>query len=358
MAVEDQIKDIEEEIRKTPYHKATQHHIGKLKAKLAKLKETAFKAQSVGKAQSLGYGLKKSGDATVILVGFPSAGKSTLLNQLTNAESEIGAYEFTTLTVVPGAMDYKGAKIQIFDVPGLIEGAASGKGRGKEVLAVIRNADLIVMLIDVNKPDQLEKMRTEMYEANIRLDEKFPAIRIKKKTIGGIQLDKVSKVDLTRETVIGILSEYAIHNAHVVIQKKVTLDQFIDVVAGNRIYVPSLVVFNKIDTVDKIPKISHDVEISADLGTNLDLFKKKMFDKLKLLRIYLRPQGGKTDTDEPMVISKGMSVGDVCDKIHNSFRRRLRYAQIWGKSAKHDGQHVGLGHVLKDEDVLTFILKE
>jgi len=356
--IEEQIKEVEEEIRKTPYNKASQHHIGKLKAKLSKLKEKAFKSASVGKAQSLGYGLKKSGDATVILVGFPSAGKSTLLNQLTNAESVIGAYEFTTLTVVPGAMDYKGAKVQIFDVPGLIEGAASGKGRGKEVLAVIRNADLIVLLADINKPEQIEKMKVELFEASIRLDEKPPSITIKTRTIGGVQFDKSSKVDLTRETIVGILAEYAIFNAHVVIQKPVTIDQFIDVVTGNRIYVPSLVVLNKMDTVDKIPNIKHDIAISADKGINLDEFKVKMFDKLELIRIYMRPQGGKTDTDEPMVIKKGMTVGDVCDKVHKTFRRRFRYAQIWGKSAKHDGQHVGLNHVFKDEDVLTLILKE
>ena len=108
-------------------------------------------------------------------------GKSTLLNKITNAESRIGAYDFTTLDVVPGMMDYKGAKIQIFDVPGIVHGAASGKGRGKEVLSVIRGADLIMILVDVGHPGQFESLAKEVYESGIRLNQKKPDIRITKK---------------------------------------------------------------------------------------------------------------------------------------------------------------------------------
>ncbi|MDD1729306.1 MAG: 50S ribosome-binding GTPase, partial [Methanospirillum sp.] len=138
--IEDQIKEIEDEIQKTVYNKATSKHIGRLKAKLAKMKEDAVNRAMKAGGGGEGYSVKKSGDATVVLVGFPSTGKSTLLNQLTGAESETGSYAFTTLTVVPGALEHKGAKIQLLDIPGLIAGAAMGKGRGKEVIAVVRTA--------------------------------------------------------------------------------------------------------------------------------------------------------------------------------------------------------------------------
>ncbi len=102
MSLTDKIAEIEEEIANTKYNKATQHHVGKLKAKLAQLREEVVTSSSGPKGS--GYGVRKAGDATVALVGLPSVGKSTLLNSLTDAESETGSYAFTTLDVVPGSV--------------------------------------------------------------------------------------------------------------------------------------------------------------------------------------------------------------------------------------------------------------
>lgn len=71
---------------------------------------------------------------------FPSVGKSTLLSMTTETKSEAAAYEFTTLTCIPGRLEYNGSNIQLLDLPGIIEGAAHGKGRGRQVVAVARTA--------------------------------------------------------------------------------------------------------------------------------------------------------------------------------------------------------------------------
>ena len=149
MGNEERIKELEDLIANSQYNKRTQHAIGLYKAQLAKLKEKeeGRRAAASGKKGD-GYSVRKSGDGTVVLLGFPSVGKSTLLNSITDAKSDVGSYAFTTLTVIPGTLDYEHAKIQVLDVPGIVQGAASGKGRGTEVFSVLRSADLIVVLLD------------------------------------------------------------------------------------------------------------------------------------------------------------------------------------------------------------------
>ncbi len=146
MTIEEEVRAIQEEIDKTQKNKATEHHLGRLKAKMARLKDDLIKQAMSKGGGAGGYSVKKSGDATVTLVGFPSVGKSTLINKLTDAHSEVGAYEFTTLDVIPGVMEYNDAKIQVLDLPGLVKGAAAGRGKGREVISVIRACDLILLL--------------------------------------------------------------------------------------------------------------------------------------------------------------------------------------------------------------------
>jgi len=120
----------------------------------------------------------------VALVGFPSVGKSTLLTTITDTESQIAAYEFTTLTCIPGVIHYKEAKIQLLDLPGIIEGAASGKGKGRQVVAVAKSADLILMVLDASKEKGFKHrqiLERELFEVGIRINESPPDIYFKKK---------------------------------------------------------------------------------------------------------------------------------------------------------------------------------
>src|SRR3989338_827499 len=195
------IKEFEEELKKTKYNKATQGHIGLVKAKIAQLKEKQESrgAKKVGRSEH-GYSVRKSGDATVLLLGFPSAGKSTLLNKLAGTNSEVAAYAFTTLTVIPGMMEYKQAKIQILDVPGIVAGAASGRGRGKEVLAVIANADLVLIVVDATSPEHYPAILKEIWDSNVRINKAKPEVYIKKTSKGGILLGKTLKLNVDDET--------------------------------------------------------------------------------------------------------------------------------------------------------------
>jgi small GTP-binding protein len=127
-----------------------------------------------------GFDVMKSGDARVVMIGFPSVGKSTLLNSVTSQQSVAAGYEFTTLTCIPGKIEYNGATIQLLDLPGIIEGASQGKGRGRQVVAVAKTADLVLMLLDSTKSEkQKELLQNELFEVGIRLNRQRPNIYFK-----------------------------------------------------------------------------------------------------------------------------------------------------------------------------------
>ena len=367
MGIPEKIKEIQDQIHQTQINKATEFHIGLLKAKIARLKremqENAHGKTMHTGGENVGFDVRKAGDATVVLIGLPSVGKSTLLNRLTNAKSRVASYHFTTLTAVPGMLHHRGAKIQVLDLPGIIEGAANGKGFGKRVLSVARGADLVLIVLDVFQPHHLSVLKKELREAGLRLDEEPPDIVVEKTSIGGISINAQVSIKVSERLVKEIMRVYGLHNGRVIIREpNLTDDQLIDVLNGNRIYLPSLVVLNKIDLVNRgftqeiQSKIgSNFIPVSADAGINIDALKEAIYQKLGFIRIYMRPKGSETDFDEPLIIKSGSTVQDVCNKIHRNMAKNFRYGLVWGKSAKFAGQKVGLDHRLVDEDVITIV---
>src|ERR687894_711344 len=371
MGIPEKIKEIQDQIHRTQINKATEFHIGLLKAKIARLKremqDNVHGKTMHGGGENVGFDVRKAGDATVVLIGLPSVGKSTLLNSLTNAKSRVASYQFTTLTAVPGMLHYRGAKIQVLDLPGIIEGASGGKGFGKRVLSVARGADLVLIVLDVFQPHHHSVLKKELAEAGIRLDEQPPNILIEKTSTGGISVNAQVPIKASERLIKEIMRLYGLHNGRLIIREpNLTDDQLIDVLSGNRIYVPSLIVLNKIDLVNasfvqevksKIVGNNNNnnnfIAVSADSGINIDVLKEAIYQRLGFIRVYMRPKGGETDFKEPLIIKNGATVQDVCNKIHRNMTKNFRYGLVWGKSAKFPGQKVGLDHKLADEDVLT-----
>jgi small GTP-binding protein len=351
MGAEEDIRQLEDEIKKTKYNKATQYHVGLLKAKLARLKDK--QEASGSKKAGFSYSVRKTGDATILLVGFPSVGKSTLLNKITSASSKVGDYDFTTLDVIPGMMEYNSSHIQILDIPGVVTGASSGRGRGKEILSVIRNADLIIIMID--RLEQLPVIERELYDSGFRLNAKRPEVLIKKTERGGIKISGVRFRHIDGKMVKIVMNERGMHNADVIIREDVTLERLIDATCGNRVYVKAIVVFNKIDTLseDKRKTLSKDfVQVSSLEGEGIEELKKMIWDKLDLMRIYMKRVGKQPDMNKPLIVKKGSTVLDIAERIHKEFARNLEYARIWGASAKFPEQKVGVKHILRDGDIV------
>ena len=169
-------------------NKATNGHLGILKARIAKLREQLLSEEGGGGGGGGGEGFSvtRSGDGRVAMIGFPSVGKSTLLSEVTETKSLCAAYEFTTLTCIPGNLMYNGTKIQLLDLPGIIEGAAEGKGLGLRFLRHIERNPVLLFLVPADATD----IRTE-YETLLNELEKYNPDLLKKN-----RLLAVSKADM------------------------------------------------------------------------------------------------------------------------------------------------------------------
>ncbi|MEM3555554.1 MAG: GTPase [Candidatus Micrarchaeia archaeon] len=264
MKIDEKIRAIEEEMARTQYHKGTEHHFGKLKAKLAQLRKMAAQKRGGGKR----FSVRKSGDATVVLIGRAFVGKSSLFNRLTGANSEVGDHPYTTQKVIPGIMSYNGVQIQILDTPALE--LAEG-----EILSFASIADLVVVVCEAG------------------------------------------------EDVSGI----------------------VDKLKGKL-----LVVVNKCDV-----KEAEGLCVSALTGEGVEKLREEIYNKLRLVRVYMKPRGGRVDFSRPLVLKEGATVRDVWEKLR--LKGEMEHAVVWGKSAKFPGQKVGEEHVLKDGDVITIAVK-
>ncbi|KAJ8601335.1 hypothetical protein CTAYLR_007247 [Chrysophaeum taylorii] len=373
MGIVEKIKELEQEYARTQKNKATEGHLGIIKARLAKLRGELLAESSGGGGGGEGFSVQKSGDGRVALIGFPSVGKSSLLSELTDTESVAAGYEFTTLTCIPGNLVLNGVRIQLLDLPGIIEGAAHGKGRGREVIAVARTADLVLMVLDAGKEGvnrHREILETELETVGLRLNKRPPNVTLVKKKTGGVKFN--ATVPLTKlgsdphEAVLGILREYKMHNCELLVREDITSDELIDVINGNRKYVRCLYAYNKIDQItieeiDALARQPHSVVISVHAKLNLDYLLQKMWDYMGLIRVYSKRRGAPPDLQEPVVLSTQRPGGITVEAATRHVSRELlvifSYCMVWGTSVKFSPQRVGLQHVLDDEDVFQIVAK-
>lgn len=362
-SLEEQITEIEDEIRNTQYNKATQRHIGRLRAKLAVLR-LERETRAKGKGGGVGYGVRKSGYATVALVGYPSVGKSTLLTRLTGAASAAAAYDFTTVSIIPGMLRWGGASIQVLDMPGLIPGAARGRGRGREVLSVVRSSDLVLFMIDPEHTDFVALLN-ELEGAGVRVNSRPPRVVVTKSDRGGLTISSTVKLShLAGGVAAEIAREFNMHNGLIVFREDSTAEQLIDVLAGNRVYLPALLTVNKAELL--APSLQKELEqrfrvyhprfISARSGDGIPELTRAIGEALAFVRIYVKPPGLPPDREEPVILRRGQRVDDLLRRLPVDLQTGFKAAQIWGPSARFPGQVVGREHVLKDEDVVTVLL--
>jgi len=223
-----------------------------------------------------------------------------------------------------------------------------------------RSADLVLFVIEGSHPEHYPALQKEVFDVGIRVNQVKPDVKIAKKPKGGLSIS--STVRLTKassDTFEAILKEFKMANADVVIRSNIDIDQFIDCIEGHRSYVKSLVCVSKADLLTKQQQKAlkdelHDpIFVSAEKGSGIDELKEKLFTTLDLVRIYLKEVNKKPDLDEPMILVRPVTIKKVCENIHRDFVKKFRFAKVWGKSAKFDGQQFQkLNKKLQDGDII------
>jgi len=235
--------------------------------------------------------IRREGVAQVALVGAPNAGKSSLLHALSHVQIKIGDYAFTTLRPVAALTHIGGVLVQLVEIPGLISGAAEGRGGGRALLGVLRSADAIVYCLDVAEPfEALQEVRNEVALAGIDLPSMLAATK----------MDEAKEGDL------------------------VTLQAAVP-----------------------------DLGVSIIDDESLVAFKEAVWKLTGLIRVYLRHN--KHVDEEPLAMEPGASIIDVATKVHKELAATFRGARIWGPSARFDGQQVGRDHLVQDGDSVEII---
>jgi uncharacterized protein len=245
------------------------------------------------------YFLPKQGAAQVVLVGPPNAGKSSLLNALTGRDAVVADYPFTTLRPVEGMVVFGGARVQLVDLPGLIDGAADGKGGGRSVLAAVRIADAMLQVVPLSPEGLSDALRLD---AEVR----------------GEGIDLPSGVVATKSDLDGAEERLAEVRA---------------AFAGRGV-----------------------AACSAPLDEGLESVRQLIWDLSGLIRVYLRPRGGRVSPD-PVVLARGGSIADLTGQVNRAWLSLFRAAHVTGPSARFDEQQVGLEHVLLDGDVVELVLE-
>lgn len=273
-------------------------------------------------------------------------------------------YEFTTLTCIPGMIYYKGAKLQLLDLPGIIEGAKDGKGRGRQVIAVARSCDLILIVLDAAKPALHKRLiEHELEGFGIRLNKRPPPLSYRRKDSGGISFSSAVQTTLDLATVKSVCTEYRIHNADFSLRGPCTIDDVVDVIEDSCVYIPCIYVVNKIDAIsmeelELYDRLDRYCPISGALSWNIDGLLEAIWADLGLVRIYTKPKGEIPDLEDPVILKRyppsRRTVEAFCNRIHKSIANDLKHAAVWGRSTKFDPQKCGLSHVLEDEDVVRY----
>ena len=368
----EKLQRMQEFLSLVPKHKGTAKLCAQIKKQMATMrKEMEQKKQKRAGKGGPKFFIEKEGAAQIALLGLTNVGKSSLLSALTNVKIEVSSNPYTTREPVPSIMNYEDVQFQIVEAPALMEGSADGRAWGLQTLALARNADGLVLMVDLSKNpvQQLSLVLSELEKARILVSKPKGRVDIERRYMGaGLRLILTGRlVDCTLKEVEELLRSYRITDAVVKISGEVTLDVVEDAIFESTTYRPAVVIANKIDVkgaeanlerlekyVDKrIPVIA----VSCEKRFGLDKLGETLFKTLGIMRVYTKEPSARSFSKKPFTLKKGATLHDLAKSIHSDFERNFAFAKVWSKRLAFSPQKVGLGFVLEDGDVVEIHVK-
>ncbi|MEM2341256.1 MAG: GTPase [Candidatus Bathyarchaeia archaeon] len=366
-SIPEKIRLMREFLSLVPKHKGTSKLIANVKHRMAELERELKRSKTHRKASGIGFAIPKEGAGQIVILGPPNVGKSSLLASVTNAKPEISPLPFTTRRPIPGMLQYEDIQFQLIEAPAMVEGAAEGRMGGTQILSLARNADGLILMVDLsNDPvKQITMLFSELESAGILVEKPEGEVEIIRRGHGaGIQIVGGGiLVDCTLERVKALLNSYRITSALIKITGRVSLDDIENSLFSNNVYKPTLIIANKSDSQNakanlmllKNELAGRKIPIIVSSCVNNEGLKdigEAIFKMLKVVRVYTKEPSSKEPSKKPLVVKEGTSVIEVAKKLHSEMYKNFKYARIWGPSAKYPGEKVGSNHILMDGDIV------
>jgi hypothetical protein len=366
------LQRMEEFLSLVPKHKGTLKLRGQVKKQMAIMRREIEekKRKKAGRSGPKLF-IEKEGAAQIALIGLTGVGKSSLLAAVTNAKVEISPNPYTTRQPVPGILTFEDLQFQIIETPALMEGSANGRAWGPQTLAIARNADGLILMVDLSQDPvgQLSSILDELEKARILVSRPRGRVEIERKFMGaGLRIILVGTlVDSSMRKVEEMLRSYRMADAVVKISGEVTLADVEDAIFESTIYKPAVIVANKVElkgseaalrqlkahVSNKLPITA----VSCERRLGLEKLGATLFETLGIMRVYTKEPNQREYSRKPFILKKGATVHDLAKDIHSDFKERFGFAKVWSKRLVFSPQKVGATFSLVDRDIVEIHLK-
>ena len=368
----EKIERLQEFLSLVPKHKGTENLRAQVKRKIAVLRrEIAEKKRKKAGVGGPKFFVEKEGDAQIIILGPTNVGRSSLLSLLTNAKVEVSNYSYTTKEPTPGMFQYQDLQFQIVETPALMEGSADGGAWGLQTLTSARNADGLILMIDLSRDPvgQFSLISRELGKARILTRKPKARVEIERKYMGaGLKIVLLGRlVGCTSKDVKQLLKSYGIHDATVKIQGEATIDDVEDAIFEGTVYRPAVIIANKADipnAAERIEQLKGLVEegmkilpVSCEARSGLEKLGCEIFEMLDIIRVYTKEPNERFPSKKPFTIRKGSTILDLAKQIHSDFYKQFSYAKVWSKRLRFSPQKVGGTFTLEDGDTVEIHMK-